>query len=77
MSYSHAVIRDLDAMESIVAQRNDLAWDGWDVVHYNPKRVSFMNAKAVFHNGEWHTATRYPVNEDGWTVPRWFTNVAG
>ena len=77
MSYSRSAIRDLEVMEDIVAARNDLEWDGWDVIHYNPKRVSFMNAKAVFHNGEWHTATRYPVNEDGWTVPRWFTNVAG
>lgn len=77
MSYSRAVIRDLDIMEDIVAQRNDLAWDGWDVVHYNPKKVSFMKANAVFRNGEWHVATRYPVNEDGWNIPGWLCDVAG
>ncbi len=76
MSYSRTVIRDLDVMEDIVAQRNDLEWDGWDVVHINPRASSFMKPKAVFRNGEWHVATRYPVNEDGWTVPGWLTNVA-
>lgn len=77
MSYSRAVINDLDAMEGIVARRNDLEWDGWDVIHYGSKPVSFMKANAVFHKGQWRTSTRYPVNERGWVVPRWFTNVAG
>ncbi len=77
MSSSRAVINDLDAMEEIVSRRRDLEWDGWDIVHYGSKPASFMNTKAALRNGEWRVATRYPVNQDGWTVPRWLTNVAG
>lgn len=77
MSYSRAVISDLDAMEHIVAQRKDLSWDGWDVLHYGSKPVSFMRPNAVYKNGEWRVVTRYPVDERGWTVPRWLANVAG
>ena len=71
MSYSHTVII------SDVSSSSDLKWDGWDVVQYTNKRVSFMNPKAVFVNGEWKTAVRYPVESDGWTVPRRLFNVAG
>lgn len=77
MSNGRTVIRDLDVMENIVAQRSDLEWDGWDVVHYSSKPSSFMKANAAFRDGKWRTATRYTVDEDGWTVPRWLTNVAG
>lgn len=73
---SKVVINSLDVMESIVAKNRNLEWDGWDVVHINPKASSFMKPRAVFRNGEWHVATRYPVTEDGWTVPGWLTNVA-
>lgn len=77
MSSSHAVIRDLDVMEQIVAERNDLSWDGWDIIHYKSKPVSFMNPKAVFKNGEWRVSVRYPVESYGWRVPRRLFNVAG
>ncbi len=71
------VIKSLDAMEDIVARNRNLAWDGWDVIHYSNKPASFMKANAAFRDGKWRTATRYPVDKDGWTVPRWLTNVAG
>lgn len=77
MSNGRAAIRDLDVMEDIVAKRNDLGWDGWDVIHYSNKPASFMKANAVFRNGGWHVATRYPVTEDGWNVPGWLCDVAG
>lgn len=77
MSSGRTAIRDLEVMEDIVASRHDLEWDGWDVIHYSNKPASFMKANTVFRNGGWHVATRYPVNEDGWTVPRWLSNVAG
>lgn len=70
MSSGRAVIRDLDAMESIVASNRQLEWDGWDVVHYRPKEASFMNPKGAFRNGVWNLATRYPVTEKGWVFPR-------
>lgn len=76
MSSSHAVIRDLDAMEAIVAKRNDMKWDGWDIIHYRRKAASFMNPSGAFHNGEWHLATRYPITENGWIFPRRLVNVA-
>lgn len=77
MSSSRAVIRDLDAMESIVEGRSDLEWDGWDVIHYRPKAASFMNTKGAFRNGVWNLATRYPITEKGWIVPRRLFNVDG
>lgn len=75
MSSSRAVIRDLDVMESIVSNRNDLEWDGWDVIHYRPKAASFMNPRGAFRNGEWNLATRYPITEKGWIVPGRLFNV--
>lgn len=76
MSSGRTAIRDLDVMEDIVAERNDLEWDGWDVIHYSKKPASFMKPNALYRNGAWHVATRYPVTEDGWTLPKWMTNVA-
>lgn len=77
MSSGRAVIRDLDVMEDIVAQRSDLKWDGWDVIHYRPKPTSFMNPNAEFFEGAWHQVTRYPITEKGWFVPVRVLNVAG
>lgn len=74
---SVAVIRDLDAMESIVDSRNDLSWEGWDVIHYRHKPTSFINPNSVFKDGKWCQATRYAPGRDGWKIPRRFVNVAG
>lgn len=70
MSYSHAVIRDLDAMEDLVKSSRNLRWDGWDVLHIQSKKASFMNPNSMIVDGKWVLVNRYSPESDGWTLPR-------
>lgn len=70
MSYSHAVIRDLNAMENLVKSNDSLEWDGWDVLHIQNKKGSFMNRNSMLINGKWVLTNRYKLESDGWTVPK-------
>lgn len=74
---THTQIADLNKMEEIVRSNDSLEWDGWDVIQYKDKPVSFMNPKGVLRNGKWVVAIRYPVTEHGWKFPRRLINVAG
>lgn len=62
------LVTSLEKMESIVESRNDLSWDGWNVVRHFGKS-SFMNVNSCFKNGRWVNKTVYPITESGWNIP--------
>jgi hypothetical protein len=70
MLSSHVVIRDLDAMEDLVKSNPRLKWDGWDVLHIQNKKASFMNRNSMLVDGKWVLVNRYSPESNGWTVPR-------
>ena len=45
-------IRSLEKMEEIVRNRDDLSWDGWDVLQAKPKGTAYMKKDAAYIDGE-------------------------
>lgn len=72
MFSGRVVIRDLDAMESIVSKNKYLKWDGWDILYISPRLSSFMDPKAQLHSNEWHRTYRYSPGRRGYVIPREF-----
>lgn len=63
------LINNLEHMEKIVDQRNDLCWDGWDVVKYTKSESAIFNPDGAFRNGQWYKKRVFPLTEFGWKVP--------
>ena len=66
------IITDLNQMENIVNSRNDLEWEGWNVIRYTKNDASFMSSDGAFRNGQWHKKQVYELTEMGWKVPNNF-----
>ena len=56
-------------METIVENNKFLSWDGWTVIELKKFDMAWMKPNAKFIDGEWFTANRFNVNEDGWNIP--------
>jgi hypothetical protein len=65
-------ITSLNKMEHIVADNKSLSWDGWTVVESKLDAASWMKPNAAFIGGKWYLRNRYPVDQNGWTIPRRF-----
>jgi hypothetical protein len=63
------LVTDLEHMESIVDQRKDLEWDGWDVVKYIKSEKAIFSSDGVYRNGSWFIRKLFPITEKGWTIP--------
>lgn len=63
------MVTDLNQMEAIVASRNDLAWEGWDVVKYTHSNSAMYSVNAAFRNGKWMKKKVFPLTEKGWDLP--------
>lgn len=63
------LVTSLDHMEYIVANREDLEWDGWDVVKYTKNNNAFSSQDGVFKNGIWMKRKVFPITEEGWFIP--------
>ena len=63
------LIKSLEKMETIVENNKFLSWDGWTVVELIKSDMAWMKPNAKFIKGEWFTANRFDVNEDGWNIP--------
>lgn len=66
------IISDLNQMEQVVESREDLEWDGWNVIKYTENSASFMSVDGIFRNGKWHKKQTYFITENGWNVPNNF-----
>lgn len=63
------LVTSLEAMESIVDSRNDLAWNGWDVVRYTRSNNAMYSKDGEFRNGRWMKKKVFPITEKGWSIP--------
>lgn len=51
------------------ARGNDVYWNGWEIVFFNPSEKAATSVKGIFRNGRWGYANRFPVTERGtWEV---------
>lgn len=64
------MIKSLDKMEKVVDSHPDLAWEGWDVLWYQPNPAGFLKKEGAFYKGKWRILHRIEVTRDGWQVPR-------
>jgi hypothetical protein len=58
-----------DEMEEIVRSREDLEWDGWDIVKYTSNSNAMYANDGVFRYGKWMKKKVFPLTEDGWYLP--------
>ena len=63
------LVTDLEQMTRIVNSRNDLEWEGWNVVKYTRNSNAYTMSDGVFKNGVWMIKKVFPVTEDGWYIP--------
>lgn len=63
------LVTNLEQMEKIVASRNDLVWDGWNVVRYSPGHNAQYSPNGVYLNGQWMKKKVFPITENGWHLP--------
>lgn len=63
------LVSDLDKMESIVESREDLSWDGWDVVRHTHAPNAMYFKESEFRDGQWFKKKVYPLTEQGWNIP--------
>lgn len=63
------LVTSLEEMESIVASRSDLEWDGWSVVKYSNSSNAMYAPDGVYHRGKWMKKKVYPLTEEGWYLP--------
>ena len=63
------LVTSLEEMEQIVASRDDLVWEGWDVVKYTKNDNAMFAPDGAFHRGKWMKKKVFPLTKDGWYLP--------
>ena len=63
------LVTTLEEMECIVADRNDLAWEGWNIVKFTKAANAIYSKDGCYRNGVWMKKKVYPLTEDGWYLP--------
>jgi hypothetical protein len=63
------LVTNLEYMEKIVSSRNDLEWNGWDIVKYTRSESAMFSPEGVFKNGVWCKRKTFPITTDGWFIP--------
>lgn len=63
------LVTSLEEMEQIVRSREDLSWDGWDVVKHTYANNAMYAKDGSFINGKWMKKKVFPLTEDGWSIP--------
>jgi hypothetical protein len=69
------LIKSLEEMEDIVCNRDDLEWDGWNVVRYTVATNAIYSKDGCFRNGLWMKKKVYPLTERGWNLPNGLRSV--
>ncbi len=63
------LVVSLEEMEAIVLSRDDLAWEGWNVVKYTKASNAMYSSDGCLRNGVWMKKKVFPLTEDGWYLP--------
>lgn len=63
------IIKDLDAMESIVKKNKNLIWRGWDIIDIKESNVAKTAVNGIRINDKWYIHKVYKVEKNGWNIP--------
>lgn len=63
------VVKDLAAMEIIVAKNNNLKWDGWNVLELKKSNLGRTDLNGIQINNEWFIKREFKVTRNGWEIP--------
>lgn len=63
------LVTSLEYMEKIIRSRDDLEWDGYDVVKYTNSNNAMHSIDGAFYKGKWMKKKVFPLTEDGWYLP--------
>ena len=63
------IIKDLKAMEQIVAKNYNLHWDGWTVVETKQSDIAKTAINGIRRNGKWFLAKTFVPDRNGWDIP--------
>lgn len=63
------IVKDLKAMENIVAKNNNLHWDGWTVVETKQSDIAKTAINGIRRNGKWFLAKTFVPDRNGWDIP--------
>lgn len=63
------LVTTVEEMEKIVASRDDLRWDGWDIIKYTNANNALYHKDGAFQDGQWMKKIVIPITKDGWYLP--------
>ena len=63
------LVTSLEEMEEIVRSRDDLEWDGYDIIKYTNSKNAMYGVDGIFRGGKWMKKKVFPLTEDGWYLP--------
>jgi len=63
------LVTKLEDMEQIIRSRDDLEWDGYNVVKYTNSNNAMHSVDGAFRRGQWMKKKVFPLTEDGWYLP--------
>jgi hypothetical protein len=63
------IIKDLAAMEKIVAKNSNLKWVGWDVLELKRSNLGRTDANGIRINDQWYIKKTFSPSRSGWEIP--------
>jgi hypothetical protein len=63
------LVTSLEEMELIVRSRDDLSWDGWNVVKHTSSSNAMYAKDGQFKDSKWMKKKVFPLTESGWELP--------
>ena len=63
------LVKTEQEMQSIIDSREDLEWEGWNVVKYTKSNNAMYSSDGVYIRGVWMKKKIFPITEDGWYLP--------
>jgi hypothetical protein len=62
------LVKDLAAMEKIVANNNNLKWVGWDVLELKRSNLGRTDVNGIRIDGHWFIKKDIKLTEKGWEI---------
>lgn len=63
------IVKSLSIMEKIVAQNNNLYWEGWDVIDLKESDIARTSPNGIRVKNKWYLHKRYSPGRNGWDIP--------
>ena len=63
------IIKDLTAMEKIVAKNSNLKWVGWDVLELKKTNLGRTDVNGIRIKDQWYIQKTFTPSRNGWEIP--------